>query len=152
MTPFDDFAYLINHVLLGDEPVSLTKILNYKFTVKQLNFTNVHFGFLLQQTIEDFILLVGTLVAFIAFILWCCFPIQPKVSGLVHFFKKQCGSVKQQLSNTLALSYNYFFIVQIFFRRMVLIIGNSLANPCKIHLSLHRCIAVIANWRIMNTQ
>ncbi|KAH8250538.1 hypothetical protein KR038_001123 [Drosophila bunnanda] len=50
MTPFDDFVYLINHVLLGEEP-----------------------------TIEDFILLVGTLVAFIAFILWCCFPIQPKV-------------------------------------------------------------------------
>ncbi|XP_016924471.2 uncharacterized protein [Drosophila suzukii] len=49
MTPFDDFIYLINHVLLGEEP-----------------------------TIEDFILLVGTLVAFIAFILWCCFPIQPK--------------------------------------------------------------------------
>ncbi|XP_030379151.1 uncharacterized protein LOC115627567 [Scaptodrosophila lebanonensis] len=52
MTPFDDFVYLINHVLLGEEP-----------------------------TIEDFILLVGTLVAFIAFILWCCFPIQPKETG-----------------------------------------------------------------------
>ncbi|XP_043658061.1 uncharacterized protein LOC122623150 isoform X2 [Drosophila teissieri] len=52
MTPFDDFVYLINHVLLGEEP-----------------------------TIEDFILLVGTLVAFIAFILWCCFPIQPKERG-----------------------------------------------------------------------
>ncbi|XP_060662356.1 nuclear transcription factor Y subunit alpha [Drosophila nasuta] len=52
MTPFDDFIYLINHVLLGEEP-----------------------------TIEDFILLVGTLVAFIAFILWCCFPIQPKEPG-----------------------------------------------------------------------
>ncbi|KAI8034996.1 hypothetical protein M5D96_012219 [Drosophila gunungcola] len=53
MTPFDDFVYLINHVLLGEEP-----------------------------TIEDFILLVGTLVAFIAFILWCCFPIQPKVGSV----------------------------------------------------------------------
>ncbi|ALC49670.1 CG17163 [Drosophila busckii] len=52
MTPFDDFVYLINHVLLGEEP-----------------------------TIEDFILLVGTLVAFIAFILWCCFPIHPKEAG-----------------------------------------------------------------------
>ncbi|KAH8420416.1 hypothetical protein KR009_009919 [Drosophila setifemur] len=52
MTPFDDFVYLINHVLLGEEP-----------------------------TIEDFILLVGTLVASIAFILWCCFPIQPKEPG-----------------------------------------------------------------------
>lgn len=49
MTPLDDFAYLINHVLLGEEP-----------------------------TVEDFILLVGTLVAFVAFILWCCFPVVPK--------------------------------------------------------------------------
>ena len=32
------------------------------------------------QSIEDFILLVGTSVAFIAFILWCCFPIEPKDS------------------------------------------------------------------------
>lgn len=52
MTPFDDFAYLVNNVfLLGEEP-----------------------------TIEDFILLIGTVVAFIAFILWCCFPIHPKVN------------------------------------------------------------------------
>ncbi|GLH03225.1 hypothetical protein R5R35_001863 [Gryllus longicercus] len=49
MTPFDDFMYLINSVLLGEEP-----------------------------TIEDFILLVGTFVAFVAFILWCCFPVVPK--------------------------------------------------------------------------
>lgn len=33
------------------------------------------------QTIEDFILLIGTFVAFIAFILWCCFPIVPKESN-----------------------------------------------------------------------
>lgn len=32
------------------------------------------------KSIEDFILLVGTSVAFIAFILWCCFPIEPKDS------------------------------------------------------------------------
>ena len=32
------------------------------------------------QSIEDFILLVGTSVAFVAFILWCCFPIEPKDS------------------------------------------------------------------------
>ncbi|XP_044730512.1 uncharacterized protein LOC123293689 [Chrysoperla carnea] len=49
MTPLDDFVYLINQVLLGEEP-----------------------------TIEDFILLVGTLVAFIAFILWCCCPATPR--------------------------------------------------------------------------
>lgn len=35
---------------------------------------------LFLQTIEDLILLIGTLVAFIAFILWCCFPVQPKES------------------------------------------------------------------------
>ncbi|KAL7648177.1 UNVERIFIED_CONTAM: hypothetical protein RMT77_000080 [Armadillidium vulgare] len=52
MTPFDDFIYLINSILLGEEP-----------------------------TIEDFILLIGTFVAFIAFILWCCFPIVPKESN-----------------------------------------------------------------------
>ncbi|XP_018013176.1 uncharacterized protein LOC108670226 [Hyalella azteca] len=49
MTPFDDFVYLVNSILLGEEP-----------------------------TIEDFILLIGTLVAFVAFILWCCFPIVPR--------------------------------------------------------------------------
>ncbi|XP_049843449.1 uncharacterized protein LOC126295186 isoform X1 [Schistocerca gregaria] len=49
MTPFDDFMYLINSVLLGEEP-----------------------------TVEDFILLVGTFVAFVAFVLWCCFPVVPK--------------------------------------------------------------------------
>lgn len=36
---------------------------------------------ILFQTIEDFILLIGTFVAFIAFILWCCFPIVPKESN-----------------------------------------------------------------------
>ncbi|KAL1116917.1 hypothetical protein AAG570_005386 [Ranatra chinensis] len=49
MTPLDDFMLLINSVLLGEDP-----------------------------TIEDFILLVGTLVAFLAFVLWCCFPAVPK--------------------------------------------------------------------------
>jgi hypothetical protein len=36
--------------------------------------------FLLVQSIEDFILLIGTSVAFVAFVLWCCFPIEPKDS------------------------------------------------------------------------
>ncbi|XP_055302229.1 uncharacterized protein LOC129568423 [Sitodiplosis mosellana] len=36
-----------------------------------------------EPTIEDFILLIGTIVAFIAFVLWCCFPIHPK-EGLGH--------------------------------------------------------------------
>ncbi|KAI9560173.1 hypothetical protein GHT06_014184 [Daphnia sinensis] len=52
MTPFDDFMFLINSILLGEEP-----------------------------TIEDFILLVGTFVAFVAFVLWCCFPVAPKELG-----------------------------------------------------------------------
>jgi len=56
MMPYDDFVYLINSILLGEEP-----------------------------TIEDFILLVGTLVAFIAFVLWCCFPISPPKEGGPHF-------------------------------------------------------------------
>jgi len=30
------------------------------------------------QSVEDFILLIGTFVAFVAFVLWCCFPIVPK--------------------------------------------------------------------------
>ena len=41
---------------------------------------NVILNDLSFQSIEDFILLVGTSVAFIAFILWCCFPIEPKDS------------------------------------------------------------------------
>lgn len=49
ITPFDEFVYLINHVVLGGEP-----------------------------SLEDFILLIGTVVAFIAFVLWCCFPVIPK--------------------------------------------------------------------------
>ncbi|XP_076260837.1 uncharacterized protein LOC143196851 [Rhynchophorus ferrugineus] len=31
-----------------------------------------------ESTVEDIILLVGTIVAFVAFILWCCFPVIPK--------------------------------------------------------------------------
>lgn len=58
MTPFDEFYYLINSILLGEEP-----------------------------TIEDFILLVGTFVAFVAFVLWCCFPIAPKEMGTPSFYE-----------------------------------------------------------------
>lgn len=68
MTPFDDFAYLVNHVLLGEEP-----------------------------TIEDFILLVGTLVAFVAFILWCCFPITPKDNASHRQFS--CKSTQHALTS-----------------------------------------------------
>lgn len=42
---------------------------------------NENLKFVLLQTIEDFILLIGTVVAFVAFILWCCFPIVPKEPG-----------------------------------------------------------------------
>lgn len=51
MTPVDDIKYLINSVILGEEP-----------------------------SVEDFILFIGTLVAFVAFVLWCCFPVVPKDS------------------------------------------------------------------------
>lgn len=74
MTPFDDFMFLINSILLGEEPVSikLLVIKNYPLKIIILFFS---------QTIEDFILLVGTFVAFVAFVLWCCFPIAPKEIG-----------------------------------------------------------------------
>lgn len=42
----------------------------------------------MMQTIEDFILLVGTLVAFVAFVLWCCFPISPpKDNGVPPYYE-----------------------------------------------------------------
>ncbi|KAJ8980203.1 hypothetical protein NQ317_002216 [Molorchus minor] len=50
--PLENFLYLLNNIVVG------------------------------ESTIEDFILLVGTLVAFIAFVLWCCFPVQPKDTPL----------------------------------------------------------------------
>ncbi|KAL3283335.1 hypothetical protein HHI36_006483 [Cryptolaemus montrouzieri] len=56
ITPLDDFIYLVNNVLLGEEP-----------------------------TVEDFILLIGTVVAFIAFVLWCCFPVVPKESSEIQY-------------------------------------------------------------------
>ncbi|XP_034239286.1 uncharacterized protein LOC117644144 [Thrips palmi] len=48
-TIMEDTLYLLNSILLGEDP-----------------------------TVEDFILLVGTCVAFVAFVLWCCFPVAPK--------------------------------------------------------------------------
>uniref|UniRef100_A0A6B2EIK8 Uncharacterized protein n=1 Tax=Phlebotomus kandelakii TaxID=1109342 RepID=A0A6B2EIK8_9DIPT len=54
MTPFDDFAYLLN---LSENP-----------------------------TIEDFILLTGTIVALVAFILWCCFPTVPNAQPVKENF------------------------------------------------------------------
>ena len=78
MMPYDDFVYLINSILLGEEPVCLFLIA----LIELLFSLSYHFFF---QTIEDFILLVGTLVAFIAFVLWCCFPISPPKEGGPHF-------------------------------------------------------------------
>ncbi|KAK7070485.1 hypothetical protein SK128_026161 [Halocaridina rubra] len=66
MTPFDDFVYLVNSILLGEEP-----------------------------TIEDFILLIGTFVAFVAFILWCCFPIVPKESNPPTQYDTQYSKYKK---------------------------------------------------------
>ncbi|KAL1492404.1 hypothetical protein ABEB36_010656 [Hypothenemus hampei] len=42
-------------------------------------FINVFWGN--ESTFEDIILLIGTMVAFVAFILWCCFPVIPKDGG-----------------------------------------------------------------------
>merc|ERR1712126_193508 len=66
MTPWEDLFFVINNLLLGEEP-----------------------------SIEDFILLVGTSVAFIAFILWCCFPIEPKDSlgGSEHLSTQTADAV-----------------------------------------------------------
>ena len=71
MTPWEDLFFVINNLLLGEEPVrvNLSKHKSFQFNIASL-----------FQSIEDFILLVGTSVAFIAFILWCCFPIEPKDS------------------------------------------------------------------------
>ena len=51
------------------------------------------------QSIEDFILLVGTSVAFVAFILWCCFPIEPKDSlgGSEHLSTQVKGIVNMNI-------------------------------------------------------
>lgn len=51
----------------------------FPFIFTQILFLSFFNSISISQTIEDFILLIGTIVAFIAFVLWCCFPIQPKV-------------------------------------------------------------------------
>lgn len=38
---------------------------------------------------EDFILLIGTMVAFIAFILWCCFPVVPKETQNAQIYQNK---------------------------------------------------------------
>lgn len=71
MTPFDDIWYLFNNIVLGEEPVSLFKSLALDCSDRSRP---------PLQTAEDWILLIGTFVAFIAFVLWCCFPVVPKDS------------------------------------------------------------------------
>merc|ERR1711890_548 len=77
MTPWEDLFFVINNLLLGEEP-----------------------------SIEDFILLVGTSVAFIAFILWCCFPIEPKDSlgGSEHLTTQAADAVYDAKYKQLATS------------------------------------------------
>merc|ERR1712233_278961 len=77
MPPWEDLFFVINNLLLGEEP-----------------------------SIEDFILLVGTSVAFIAFILWCCFPIEPKDSlgGSEHLTTQAADAVYDAKYKQLATS------------------------------------------------
>jgi len=77
MTPWEDLFFVINNLLLGEEP-----------------------------SIEDFILLVGTSVAFIAFILWCCFPIEPKDSlgGSEHLSTQTADAVYDAKYKQLTIS------------------------------------------------
>lgn len=85
ITPFDDFVYLVNNVLLGEEPVGEFEDIRVK------HFLTDCFHF---QTIEDFILLVGTVVAFVAFVLWCCFPVVPKESQAPMHYESKDYQVK----------------------------------------------------------
>ncbi|XP_013113453.1 uncharacterized protein LOC106091471 [Stomoxys calcitrans] len=96
MTPFDDFSYLINFVLLGEEP-----------------------------TIEDFILLVGTFVAFVAFILWCCFPIQPKDSNHRQFSCKTMHSIDNTAQQQIHTSYSKTSANSLIYNDYVLRNGSS---------------------------
>ena len=48
------------------------------------------------QTIEDFILLVGTFVAFVAFVLWCCFPVSPKENGAPPLYEDRYKNASLQ--------------------------------------------------------
>lgn len=73
MTPLNDLTPF-GLFLLGEEPVSIFKLGAWFWN--RVTYSEPFS----MQTIEDFILLIGTIVAFIAFVLWCCFPIHPKVS------------------------------------------------------------------------
>ncbi|XP_074030966.1 uncharacterized protein [Leptinotarsa decemlineata] len=75
-SPFEDFFYLLNNVILG------------------------------ESTVEDFILLMGTLVAFIAFILWCCFPVVPKDSPLPILQSPVRNRKDEEKYNQLVVDYN----------------------------------------------
>ncbi|KAJ8938017.1 hypothetical protein NQ314_011629 [Rhamnusium bicolor] len=58
------------------------------------------------RTIEDFILLVGTLVAFIAFILWCCFPVQPKDAPLPVLQSPDKSGKDEEKYNQIIMEYD----------------------------------------------
>lgn len=88
MTPVDDFAYLFD--ILGSEPVSCFVIV-FLPIIKLISI--IYF-----QTIEDFILLIGTIVAFIAFILWCCFPIHHAKENGHHSQFSCCKSIQHSFS------------------------------------------------------
>ncbi|VEN63455.1 unnamed protein product [Callosobruchus maculatus] len=74
--PIEDFAYLLNNVILG------------------------------ETTIEDVILLVGTLVAFIALILWCCFPVPQKDTLMASQIPNKRSSKYEEKYNQLMTDYD----------------------------------------------
>lgn len=94
VSPIEDFFYLLNNVVLGE---SVSYILNIS-----INLLKIY----ILQTIEDLILLVGTLVAFIAFILWCCFPVQPKEPPLPGLQSSERNAKDEEKYNQLIMEYD----------------------------------------------
>lgn len=116
MTPLNDLTPY-GLFLLGEEPVRIYAVECTPFHSKFRKFINL--TFLHLQTIEDFILLIGTIVAFIAFVLWCCFPIQPKVCVKVDVMRCTCNE---------CLMTKYLLYI----RRKHWVINNFRVNPLKV--------------------
>ena len=70
----------IQQVSVTRRAIEETVIQTSEIEVKSMIKKCINKYFFVFQSIEDFILLIGTSVAFVAFVLWCCFPIEPKDS------------------------------------------------------------------------